>query len=625
QLSPYVLPYVSRTSVLLLPWAGLGWLVGLTVRSVQTGGWRHPALFALVLATVSGTNFTAIALLAPAPLLWLVDAAWRRVITWRDAARVTARLGSLAVLTSAWWMVALVVQGRHGADVLTFSETLESTSFTSTSTEVVRGLGYWLFYVRDPFGATTTASRVYLQAPFVIGMGVALVCAGLAGLALVRWSARRYVALVLLCGMVLSVGPYPIDHPSPLMSPVADASRSALVLAFRSYTRAVPLVVFALALGAGSVVAAVSVRMPRGGMVAAAIVIGLAVANLPAVWSGEYIDRGLAHGDPPSWWAEVAADLDAAGSQRSPARVLELPGVESAIQDWGYTVDPVLPGVSDRPLLTRDWLPLGSPQLMDTLYALDDRFQAGIIEPDAIAPVARMLGADTVLVVLETSFERFRTPRPGPVWALYLAEPEGLGAPIAYGPSRTQVPTLPMFDERALVGADVGIEVPRLALVPVRDAAGVTRVGGAEVVLVGDGEGVVDAAAAGLLYGDEVVRYAAALGDAELAEAVADASLVVVTDSNRLRARQWRSSQDVVGFTEDGEHDGTLADDPFDNRLDVFPDGTDADRTLADVRGPLRASASAYGEPFSYRPEHRATMAIDGDLSTAWLVADRAE
>ncbi len=31
QLSPYLLPYVSRTSAMLLPWAGLGWLVGLTM------------------------------------------------------------------------------------------------------------------------------------------------------------------------------------------------------------------------------------------------------------------------------------------------------------------------------------------------------------------------------------------------------------------------------------------------------------------------------------------------------------------------------------------------------------------------------------------------------------------
>ena len=33
---------------------------------------------------------------------------------------------------------------------------------------------------------------------------------------------------------------------------------------------------------------------------------------------------------------------------------------------------------------------------MDLAYALDDRFQAGVAETDAVAPVARLLGADTV-------------------------------------------------------------------------------------------------------------------------------------------------------------------------------------------------------------------------------------
>ena len=40
-LSPYILPYVSRTSVMLLPWAGVGWLVGLTVRATARTRWRE--------------------------------------------------------------------------------------------------------------------------------------------------------------------------------------------------------------------------------------------------------------------------------------------------------------------------------------------------------------------------------------------------------------------------------------------------------------------------------------------------------------------------------------------------------------------------------------------------------
>ena len=51
QLSPYVVPYVSRTSSMLLPWVGLGWIVGLTVgAALRSVG--DAALCALVVGTV---------------------------------------------------------------------------------------------------------------------------------------------------------------------------------------------------------------------------------------------------------------------------------------------------------------------------------------------------------------------------------------------------------------------------------------------------------------------------------------------------------------------------------------------------------------------------------------------
>ena len=132
QLSPYVLPYVSRTSVLLLPWAGLGWLVGLTMAAARRGGWRDPALFALVVATVGGINATAMAMIAPAPLLWLADAALRRELDWRRAI-VTAPAARRAVdrrLARGGWSPSSV-QAAFGAPVLNYTETLESVSFTS--------------------------------------------------------------------------------------------------------------------------------------------------------------------------------------------------------------------------------------------------------------------------------------------------------------------------------------------------------------------------------------------------------------------------------------------------------------------------------------------------------------
>ena len=53
-LSPYLLQYAGRISVILLPWAGLPVMLGLTIVALRRGGWREPALFAVVVALVSG-------------------------------------------------------------------------------------------------------------------------------------------------------------------------------------------------------------------------------------------------------------------------------------------------------------------------------------------------------------------------------------------------------------------------------------------------------------------------------------------------------------------------------------------------------------------------------------------
>ncbi|HMQ25760.1 MAG TPA: alpha-(1-_3)-arabinofuranosyltransferase family protein, partial [Acidimicrobiales bacterium] len=442
QLSPYVLAYVSRTSVLLLPWAALGWMVGLTQGAATRTRWRDAACFALIVATVGGINATALLMVAPAPLLWLADAASRGTITWRRAGRTTLTLGGLSLGVSLWWMTALAIQARYGADALSFSETLEAVSSTAVASEVLRGLGYWLFYVGDPVTAATTASRAYQESAPLIAVGFALVLAGIAGLVVARWAHRRFAALCLAAGVVLAVGAYPIDDPSPLGSALAASSRSTLVLALRSSTRAVPLVVFALALGAGALVTALGGRRARLGRLAAVALVVLAVVNLPPAWTGRFVDPDLDRPEAlPVWWSEAAADLDAAAEGY---RVLHLPGMEFSTYRWGHTVDPVLPGISDRPLLTRDLLPLGSPPAMDTLYALDDRFQSGIEERAAVAPIARLLGADTVLVTPETAFERYQTPRPERTWSGFREPGDGLGAAVAYGaPAPNTVPTEP--------------------------------------------------------------------------------------------------------------------------------------------------------------------------------------
>ncbi|MEX2626770.1 MAG: alpha-(1-_3)-arabinofuranosyltransferase family protein, partial [Ilumatobacteraceae bacterium] len=287
QCSPYLLPYVSRTSVMLLPWAGLGWIVGLTMLATLRSRWRHAAVLALVVFTVGAVNATALAMIVPAPVLWLVHAAWSGTTTWRRAGATALRVGALCTTVSLWWIVALVLQGRHGADVLAYSETLEAVTFTSSSTEVLRGLGYWLFYVRDPYAATTTAALDHLVSGRTVAIGLLVVVIGIAGVALTRWAERRFAAMLVGAGVVLGVGLHPFDDPSPLMRLLTGGGDSGIALALRSSTRAVPMSVLGLALGAGALVAALrrfDARPLLGRITpsttAAAAVIVLAVAGL---------------------------------------------------------------------------------------------------------------------------------------------------------------------------------------------------------------------------------------------------------------------------------------------------------------------------------------------------------
>jgi arabinofuranan 3-O-arabinosyltransferase len=627
QLSPYILPYLSRTSLMLLPWASVGWLVGLTVRSATRTKWRDPAIFALVILTVGSPNATALAMIAPAPVLWLLHAAWQRSIPWRRAFSAALRIGGLSLGVSLWWIAMLAVQSAHGADVLSYSETLEAVSFTSVSTETLRGLGYWLFYIRDPAGFATSASANYLESGRIIAIGFALLLCCIGGIVLTRWSQRRYAAMLVFVGIVLAVGVHPIADPSPLMSPLATSSRSTLSLAIRSSTRALPLSNLGLALGAGALATAASALVARRRLhlgrlglrlLAPLMIIGLAVLNLPALFDSGFVDPALERDqNPPAAWRQAAAALDA-GSMEN--RVMQLPGAEFGAFRWGYTVDPPLPGLTSKPLITRDLLPLGSPAAMDLLYALDDRAQSNTLDPAAIAPVARLFGADTIWVSNDMAFERFRTPRPELTEAMYAAKPAGLESPTPYGTPTPNVPALATLDETALTNKAIGKPLAPVDLVKVDDPVPMVRASTRLVVLAGSGDGIVDASAAGLLHGDEAILYAA---DMRSDDRLDDANLVIVTDSNRDRAHQWRGTQDVVGFTETGgPATDVLQRDTADQRLPVFASQAVGDETTAAVEG-LQVRATSYGEPFAYRPEDRPAMAVDGDPTTAWLVGDR--
>ena len=148
----------------------------------------------------------------------------------------------------------------------------------------------------------------------------------------------------------------------------------------------------------------------------------------------------------------------------------------------------------------------------------------------------------------------------------------------------------------------------------------------AAILLSGNGDGIVATAAAGLIDGDELIRYSASLtGEAAapdaLDQAIDPATPVVITDTNRRDGQRWGVVHEVDGRLETVDEE-PLVVDPSDNRLPVFGEVDDPDaQTVAVQRGGLTVRASSYGNPVSYTPEDRPALALDDDLTTAWSVA----
>ena len=623
ELSPYVMLYEARTSAILLPWAGLPWMLALTMRAVRDGGWRAPALFALVVALVGGVNATSLLYAGLAPLLWLLYAVWvTREATLRRAAAAAARIGVLTLGTSLWWMAGLATQAGYGIDVLRYTETVRAVARASLPFEVLRGLGNWYFYGRDRVSPWVQPATGYTQHIWLILVSFAVPVLALLGAAVSRFRHRAYFAALVVVGAVVAVGVHPYAHPSPLGAVLKGvASSSSAGLAMRTTVRAVPLIVLGTAVLLAAGVEAAIARAPALRLVAVAAVVALVAADIPALWTGAMVEPNLDHPEAvPGYWLAAAHQLDASGPA---TRVLELPGADFSYYRWGVTVDPVTPGLMGRPVVGRELTPSGSPASADLVQALDRRLQEGVLDPQAVAPVARLMGVGAVLLRDDLQYERYRTPRPRPLWRLLDPPPAGLARPAAFGPPQTTAPLVPLVDELELGTPPGAAPPPALAAFPVVAPVPIVRAERADrpLLVAGDAEGVVEAGAAGLLDGTGPVIFSAsgARDPALVADALARGADIVLTDTNRRRGRRWGTVRENYGYTERAGEKPLVAD-PSDARLPVFPGATDADRSVTEQRGVASVMASGYGDPVAYAPGSRPALAMDGDPLTAWTV-----
>ncbi|MGE3620853.1 MAG: alpha-(1-_3)-arabinofuranosyltransferase family protein [Acidimicrobiia bacterium] len=625
-LTPYVLTLLARISAILVPYAALPWLLLLAVLAVRAQGWRHPALFALLAATAGSVNLTALVLVGVAPALWLVFAATvTKEIRPLRALATAVKMAVLTTLVSAWWLVGLGVQATHGTDVLRYSETAEAVASTSTATESLRGLGYWFFYGEDRLGPWIEPSVHYTQDLWLLVVTFLLPAAGLLGAAVARWRYRAFFVGLATAGLLMAVGPYPWSDPPPLGRGIRELLETSRGLAMRSLPRAAPLLVLSLAVLLGAGVAALVARRPRQGRWLSGAAVLAAILALPPLWTGGTVPENLRRPEEvPGYWQEAADRIDDGGSS---TRVLEIPGSDFAAYRWGNTVDPITPGLVDRGVAYRELIPFGPPESAAALVALDLGLQERTLDPEALAPMARLLRAGDLVVRSDLEYERYHTPRPRDLWDLVARAP-GLGEPDGFGPGAPNRPRdeASLDDELWLLGEADLPDPPEVAVVPVEDPVAVVATHGtdAPLVVAGDAFGLVDAAAAGLIDGSELIRFSAGLDDDELDTVQSQGAALLITDTNRKRGQRWGTIRYTQGFTEPAEY-ALLEDDPSDRRLPFHDEAGTTSRTVAVYRGVLSATASSYGNPFVLAPEERPINAVDGDPRTAWRTAGFAD
>ncbi|MFI5045844.1 MAG: alpha-(1-_3)-arabinofuranosyltransferase family protein [Acidimicrobiia bacterium] len=621
-LSPFILGQVTSQSALLLPYAALGWLTLCVVLAVEDGGWRWPALFALIAATAGSINGSSLFFVLIGALLWLPYAVFAAgTATLRAGIATLFRLGTLTLLTSLWWLVAYTVGNARGLPILAITENVNTTNGPTSATEVLRGLGYWLFYGRvggSPGLPDLAAPYITLRLLFV-SFAVPVLALLLGGLA--KWGPRAFFASVIFVGTVVAVGAYPSPR-SPLGSLYEAAGRnSELVLTLRNTQRAVPLVILGLAGLAATGGIALSRRHARLGAAALVVLAVLVAADLPAQWREGLIAGRFSRTEIPSAWTNAGAYLD-----KGSGRVLQLPGIDFAAYRWGTTVDDILPGLTHRPVLARELVPLGGSANTSLLNALDRSMQEGTFEPTSLAPVARMLGISDILIRNDLEYERYRTARPTRVWDWVTDPSAGLGTPREFGAGYVnRAPsTLPMIDDLELGLQARDRKLPEVAVLPVpgggRRLVSTAPVGNG-VVLAGDGEGVVASAAAGLVDGrGSPLLFSVELDKQRFDKVTGPATRYIVTDSNRKRAERWYALRENFGATEPANEGVITYQDPSDARLEIAPGAPTSTQTVAEWRGAERVWASSYGNEFTLLPETRPVNAFDGDPRTAWLV-----
>ena len=627
-LTPFILVNIGRTSAILMPWAGLGWLMLFAIRATRHGSWKNSARFALVVALVGGVNATSILLVGLAPALWIAYAVFTKEVPWRAALVSVGKIGLLSSLVSLWWVAGLWAEGRYGINILRYTETIPTVSATSTSTESFRGLGYWYFYGSDQIQLWTQASSAYTVGNIAPLPSLLLpTLAIIAGL-FVQWRYRVFAAILAFGGIVIAVGSYPYGQPTPVGSVLKWCGENTTAgLAMRSTNRVAPVFILAFALLIGAGVDAIRVVRRRHFLHSSLIIGVLSVLTLSPLFAGKALAPNLTSSETlPSYVTDAATFLNSRGGQSN--GVLGLPGLDFGYYQWGAFVDSAWPGLIQRPFVTSQVTLQGEPASVNLVRGLDGPIQDLVANPKSIGPIAQLLGTGDVLFQFDTQYDRFAGPPPWYVWSLANDPTNGLTPVRAFGPAVTdQTGSGQYINESNLGLGQPSSWPPSLAVYSVSGARSLVRTEtvGSAAIVAGDGEGLVNIAGLGGFPTSRAIFYDGTLSPQLLDQLTSSlGTRLYVTDTNQRRQNTFGVLHSSPGYVLlQGER--PLVPNPAQQTLYAFTNSVPGSQTIAILGGIRSVGASSYGNPIGNNPEQQPYFALDADTSTSWKTAAFAD
>jgi arabinofuranan 3-O-arabinosyltransferase len=589
-VNPYVVVLANRTTVTLLAYALMPWLVIVALRGVrEPRRWKWAAVFALLTtAAGGGINAAVVALVLVAPLALVLYEAALRVVAWRALWQFGWRTVVATLAASLWWIAPTAAQTKYGVDFLRFTEPAGAIWATTSLSESFRVMGYWISYIGVGFNGVV---RPYFSDAGTLLFNHLVVTASLwlPGFALLgfAWTRRRryaawFLTLVLAATLIMTIG---FPEGTPLRRGATFAYNHAASVRFlRTTYKAGPLLVLGLAGLAGIAVDLLSPARRRTAIAVAACAV-LAIGSWPLV-SGKAVDKQVSWKHIPAGWTAAAHDLDAQLGNDSRAAVL--PGQLYAFYRWGGTVDPILPSLSKKPVAVRNAVPYSDLRATDLLWTTDSLLQQNRLLPGQLAPLARLMSVGRV--VNATDDDVYRSGATNPQRSARALAAQHLGRAKNYGSGVT--------------GYTVAAARP---LVRVEPRAPMT-------IVDGSADGLGDLAALGALPSGKPFMYAADLQGDALRAAAHDGGTVVISDSNRKRVFVVSRMQQNTGWTLGA--DDTISADAA--TLDPWPQLGSQAQTVAAYHG-ARSISAPFSPGYSQFPEHRPYAAFDGNPRTAWL------